>query len=300
MPYFRGEPFEFVVHYVGGKVRRQGRGHSFWYLRMNSSIAVVPLNVRDVPFVFMDITSDYQNVTYQGQASYRFVNPEVALETLNLAVDPRHHVAVSQDLEMLNQRVTNAVNSAAGSEIQNRDLASVTRKFDEIAQAVRDRLAQDPVIISYGIEIVSLVITGISPTPEVAKALEAEFREGLLRKADEATYARRAAAIEEERKIKEREMETERAVEARRKELIALASENKLKEAQARGEAYAAENQKRLDQLQRELDMWKDVDAGRIAALGFKQLGEKGAGSITITTEVRRLLLLPKPRLCKG
>ena len=69
------------------------------------------------------------------------------------------------------------------------------------------------------------------PTPEVARALEATYRETLLRQADEATYARRAAAIEEERKIKESELATDIALEERRRNLIELESENELAEA---------------------------------------------------------------------
>jgi len=39
----------------------------------------------------------------------------------------------------------------------------------------------------------------------VGKALEAELREALLRKADEAIYARRAAAVDEEKTHQEGE-----------------------------------------------------------------------------------------------
>jgi regulator of protease activity HflC (stomatin/prohibitin superfamily) len=291
MPYFRGEPFEHVVHYVGGKVRRQGRGLAFWYLRMNSSISIVPLNVRDIPFVFSEVSSDHQSVTYQGQASYRFVDPERALEMLNLSVNPRFKNFESGDLELLGQRVTNIVNGAASFEIQSRDLATNIRNFDTIADAVKVRVASDPTIRSYGIEITSLVITSISPTPEVAKALEAQFREDLLKKADEAIYARRAAAIEEERKIKEREMATELAVESKRKEIIALKSDNELLQAESRGQAFAAESRYQNEQLKEELELWNQIDPARLAALGFKKMGEKGAQSIMITSEVLGALL---------
>ena len=49
--------------------------------------------------------------------------------------------------------------------------------------------------------------------------MEASVRESLLREADEATYARRNAAIEQERAIKENELRTELAVEAKTREL---------------------------------------------------------------------------------
>lgn len=291
MGFFRAEPHEYVIHYVGGRVRREGQGLSFWYMNFNSSIAVVPMNVRDVPFAFQDITADYQNVTFQGQMSFRIANPAEALQRMNLAVHPRSKSPLSQDLDLLGQRLSNAVISAAGAEIQGRDLRSCLRNFKEIADSVAVRVRADATIQSYGLEVVSLVITSVRPSPEVAKALEAEFREGLLRQADEAIYARRAAAIQEERKIKERELETDLALESRRKELISLESENQLAEAEARGQALVAEGRYRLEQLRAETDIWRGMDPAVLAAQGVRQLGEKGAEQVTITTEVLAALL---------
>jgi hypothetical protein len=53
----------------------------------------------------------------------------------------------------------------------------------------------------------------------MARALEAEAREGLQRRADEAIYARRNAAVEQERRIKESELATELAVEEKQRQI---------------------------------------------------------------------------------
>lgn len=294
MPYFRAEPHEYVVHFAGGKRRHEGRAQSFWFFGLNSTLAVVPMNIQDAPFVFSDTTSDYQSVTYQGQASFRFTDPLKAVETLNLAVHPRTKAPLSNDLDLLRQRVTSWVNSAASAEIQSRNLITNIRNFEEISQAVYGRIAANPTLAENGIEIVNLVITSIRPTPEVAKAMEAELRESLMRKADEAIYARRTAAVEEERKIKEQEMATELAMEQRRQELIALTSQNQLAEAEARGQAMAAESTYELEKLRKELDLWKSIDAPHVAALGFKKLGESGAQQVVITSEVLSALLQTK------
>ena len=65
-----------------------------------------------------------------------------------------------------------------------------------------------------GVEILALSILSIKATPEMAKALQADAREKLLQKADEAIYARRNTAVELERQIKENELNTEIAVRA--------------------------------------------------------------------------------------
>src|SRR6185312_7056980 len=57
------------------------------------------------------------------------------------------------------------------------------------------------------------------PAPETARALEAEARETLQRQADEAIYARRNASVEQERRIKESELETEIAVQLKQRQI---------------------------------------------------------------------------------
>ena len=71
------------------------------------------------------------------------------------------------------------------------------------------RLRTEALLQPLGVEVLSISFVSAKPTPEVAKALEAEYRETLLRKADEAIYARRAAAVQNERQIKENEISNE-------------------------------------------------------------------------------------------
>ena len=59
----------------------------------------------------------------------------------------------------------------------------------------------------------------IKPTPETARALEAQTRENLFGEADEAVYSRRNAAVEQERAIKENELNTEIAVENKKRQI---------------------------------------------------------------------------------
>ena len=110
-----------------------------------------------------------------------------------------------------------------------------------IAATVQTRIKDSALLDSLGAELLSVYFVAAKPTPEVAKALEADYRETLLRKADMAIYARRAAAVEEERKIKENELNTEIALEEQRQKLIELQGRNALQEAQSRGKALEEE-----------------------------------------------------------
>jgi len=90
---------------------------------------------------------------------------------------------------------------------------------DTLSARVLEQLKASPEVTEHGVEILSLAILSLKPTPEMAKALEAEAREALNLKADEAVYSRRNAAIEQERKLKDNELQTELLVQTKQREL---------------------------------------------------------------------------------
>jgi hypothetical protein len=144
-----------------------------------------------------------------------------------------------------------------------------------------------------GVELLSIYVVAAKPTPEVGKALEAQYRETLLRKADEAIYARRAAAVEEERKIKENELSTDIALEQHRRELIDLQGANTLQEAEFRGQALVQEGDYRATAIERELSAYRGQDPRMLLALALKELGANAGniGNLTVTTEMLSSLL---------
>ena len=76
-----------------------------------------------------------------------------------------------------------------------------------------------PALQALGVELLGFSVLAIKPVPETSKALEAEARERLLRDADDAIYNRRNNAVEQERKIRENELNTEVAVETKQREI---------------------------------------------------------------------------------
>jgi len=70
-----------------------------------------------------------------------------------------------------------------------------------------------------GLELISLFVLSVKSTPEMFKAMQADAREKLLLKADEAVFARRNTAIELERSIKENELNTERVVAEKQRQV---------------------------------------------------------------------------------
>jgi hypothetical protein len=89
-------------------------------------------------------------------------------------------------------------------------------------------------------------VVAIRPTPETAKALAADAREAILKAADDAIYARRNAAVEAEREIRESELETEIAVEKKSRTV---------RETKMDAEAAIREREQALRQKQMEADI---------------------------------------------
>lgn len=291
--FFKGQPTDYILKYVGGRVTKEGPGRAFYYLPHNTQIVVIPTSTRDASFVFNELTNNFQSVTLQGQFTYRIADPARAAALLNFAYDPRRQQYLAKDPESLPARIANIVQIETRREIQSRTLEETLRQSQEIAQAAAARIQGQALLATLGVELTSLYFLAAKPTPEVAKALEAQYRETLLRQADEAIYARRGAAVTEERKIKESERATEIALEEQRQALIALEGDNAQREAEYQGRAAETLAEFEARAAEKTLAVYAAMDPRRVLAIALKEMGGNAnrIGSLNITTETLASLL---------
>jgi hypothetical protein len=212
-------PTTHVIQYSGGKIVREGAGLSFLYYSPTTSLVLIPMGSIDVPFIFQEQTGDYQAVTLQGQITYRIAEPQKVAALMDFTLAPSGRGYASDDPEKLPQRVINLVHVLARSEIEKLPLKQALRASEFLVNAIREQLLVSPEIAALGLEVLGLSLLAIKPTPETARALEAETREQLLKGADEAIYARRNSAVEQERAIKENELNTEIAIENKKRQI---------------------------------------------------------------------------------
>jgi len=217
--FIKVQPTTYLLQYRHGKIVREGVGLSFFYYAPTTSLVAVPVGSTDASFIFQETTADFQTVTIQGQVTYRVSDPRQLASLLNytLAADGDNYV--SEDPKKLPERVIHVINVLARAELQKLPLRQAIRASDEVVRAVKAGLVGSQEITSLGLDVLGLSILAIKPTPETARALEAETRENLFREADEAIYARRNAAVEQERAIKENELNTEIAVENKKRQI---------------------------------------------------------------------------------
>jgi regulator of protease activity HflC (stomatin/prohibitin superfamily) len=211
-------PTTYVLQFKRGKVKREGVGLSFIYSVPTSTIVTIPIASSDVPFVFQDATSDFQSVTLQGQLTYRVADPKRLATLLDFSVNTRR-VFCSDDPRKLPERLVHTMQTLTRAVTQRMLLRDVLVSSDAIVDEVLSKLKSSEAVTTLGIEILGLSLLGIEPTPETARALEADAREALQQRADEAIYARRNAAVEQERLIKESELNTEIAIETKKRQI---------------------------------------------------------------------------------
>ena len=216
--YLKSGPTTYVIQFVNGKPLREGPGLTFFYYSPHSVIVQVPMSSVDVPFVFNEITADFQEVTIQGQLTYRVADAKRLAHLLDFSVHPNGRY-VSEDPRKLGERLVTLTQVLTSAITHRLKLREVLGANEAIVTQVSAGLKESPLVGMLGVEILGLSVISIKPTPDTGKALEAEAREALLRLADEAVYARRNAAVAQEQLIKESELNSEMAVEEKKRQI---------------------------------------------------------------------------------
>jgi hypothetical protein len=240
--FIKVQPTTYLIQYRRGSVVREGAGLSSLYYAPVTSLVAVPIGSRDTTFIFQHVVRDFQTVTIQGQVAYRVGDPKKAAELLSFALKPDNKSYESDDNEMLSQRLLSATDVLVQQATKTMTLKEALQASDRIADAVMTGLRSRADISALGLDILGVSIRAVKPAPDTAKALEAEAREAILKSADEAIFARRNFAVEQERAIRESELDTEIAVEQKKRSI---------RETQMDAEASVA----RKKNEQREADM---------------------------------------------
>lgn len=217
--YYKADSATYVIKTSGGKPRKKGKGLSFFYMQAASSIAAIPVSVQEAPFIFNLQTADYQAVRIQGQISFRIVDPDKIADVLNFNLKADGQSYASEDPLKLTDRVVRAAQSIVQNKVQSVTLRDALVLSQPLVQLIKTELTALPVLEALGIALVDVSIAAITPSPEAGKALEAPARESILKEADDAIYARRKSAVEQERTIKDAELQTELAIQQKEQEI---------------------------------------------------------------------------------
>lgn len=313
--YLKTTPTQYVMLFKSGQVKREGAGLSFFYWEPTSTVVIVPLSSADVPFAFQESTADFQTITVQGQLTWRVADAKKLAGLLDYSVTQRGQWK-SDDPRKLEERLVQTAQLLTQSVVGKLSLTQALGSSERLAATVLAGLRASEAVQLLGVELLSVAVLAVRPTPEMARALEAEAREGLQRKSDEAIYERRTAAVESERRVKESELQTEVMVEQKRRHIreTKMAADIAMeKEREALVEQTASNDKKAADaaawaltkQLEplRTMD-WKILsamqsgggDPGTMIAVAFRELAENAGriGELNISPDLLRSLMPAK------
>jgi regulator of protease activity HflC (stomatin/prohibitin superfamily) len=236
--HLRAEPSFHILRFRRGKRVASGRGLAFWFRPLSTSVAEIPMDDRELPFLFHGRAKDFQDTTVQGVVTFRVVDPERAAERVDFALDLGTGAALKQPLEKLSGLLTELAQQFALGYLAQTDLRhALAEGVTEIRERVWQGLREDAALEAMGLEVVAVRVGAVKPVAEVEKALQIPVREAIQQQADQATFRRRAEAVEQERAVQENELQNQIELTRREAHLIEQRGENEKKRVTDEAEA---------------------------------------------------------------
>lgn len=210
--HYKFQPNEYVLVMKNGRIVNQGVGLSFFCNTLNTGMSVVPTVSFDTFFAFDDVmTSDFQGINIQGDISYIIRDYEKVAGMIDFSYTSgtEYENKRIEAKQVMGKRITNLAKTAAARFVNGRDVKAVIHSQEELAAFLTLEMTSNEAIKELGLEVVTVSILAVSPALDMKKALEAATREKIFQQQDDAIYERRNAAIEQERIVKENELNSE-------------------------------------------------------------------------------------------
>jgi hypothetical protein len=246
--FIKSQPTTHLMQFRRGRLVREGAGLSFLYYAPTSTVVAVPVASQDAGFMLELVTGDFQGVTVQGQVTYRVSEPQRTAALMDFSLQPDGRGYASDDPQRLQDRLVMQAKVIVQQAVQALELKQALKASATIAAAAQQQLAANREVRALGLEVLGVAIVAIKPTPDIARALEAEAREANLKSADDAIYQRRMAAVQNERAIRQNELDTEVAVEEKKRQI-------KETQMDAKAALLRRENELRREQMASDVEL---------------------------------------------
>lgn len=293
-----------VLAFRQGRVRRTGRGLSFLFVPASTSIAELPMDDRQTTLFAKARSSDFQPVAVQGAIDWRVTDPELLANRVDFSVDLANGLWRKEPLQRIDGMLSGAAIQAVLDRLATRDVRVLLDEgVEPLRAAILAALGAARLDTEIGIQIADVRVTSIAPSSELERALQTPTVESLQQKADEATFARRALAVDKERAIAENELANRTELARREAELIERerlnARARATTEAEQRQIAAAADadairtvETARIEADQARMAIYRDLPAHVLLGLAARDFANQ-AGNIehlTITPELGQAL----------
>jgi len=283
----RSDATHHVIRYANGRVRRSGRGLAFWFLPQTASLAELPMDDREMTLFVKGRSRDFQALSLQGALTWRVADPERLAERVDFTILLGSGELRSEPLEQIQARIAGLANQAALQYLADAPVNDLLGAgLEPLRLRLTAALAEDPSLTEMGIAVIAVRLTSLAPSSELERALQAPTYESLQQKADQATFERRALAVDKERAIAENELANKIELARREKNLIAQEAENAGNRAQGLAEAQQIEASAEATRIRAvegakaetekaRLDIYRDLPAAVLYGLAARELAGK-------------------------
>jgi regulator of protease activity HflC (stomatin/prohibitin superfamily) len=296
--HLRAEPSFHILRFRRGRLVASGRGLAFWFRPLSTSVAEIPMDDRELPFLFHGRAKDFQDTAVQGVISYRVVDPERVAERVDFSLDLATGATLEQPLEKLAGLLTELAQQFAFSYLAQTELRPLLAEgVAEIRERIWQGLRTEAGLEAMGLDVVAVRVGAVKPVAEVEKALQVPVREAIQQEADGATFRRRAEAVEKERAIQENELQNQIELARREANLIDQRGENERKRvsdeaaaariaadaeaertgirARAQADSIEAVQQARVQAERDRMEIYRDFPTERLIGLAAQRLAGK-------------------------
>jgi len=294
-----------IERYRGGRVIQSGRGLAFWFMPDGASIAEVPMDDRDLPFLFHSRSKDFQALTVQGLIVWRVVDPKRLAERVNFSIDLARGLYLGQPIDQIATLLTGLSQQLATQYLAEFDVNGILGAgVKPLLERMEAGLIGAARLADMGLEVASVRVADVSPSSELSRALQTPTFERLQQQADQATFERRALAVEKERAIAENELGNQIELARRQKELIAHEDENgrnratadaaaKKIGADAEADRIRVIEQAKADMEKSRVDIYSDLPQGVMMGLAAREFAQKlkSIEHLNITPDILSALL---------
>ncbi|PHP66408.1 band 7 protein [Zhengella mangrovi] len=232
--HLRAETSSHIRLFRNGRETRAGRGLSVWFSPVGASISEIPMDDRELTFMVSNQSADYQDVSVQGTILWRVADAGCLSERVDFTIDLKtgQHAAKPQD--HIHSVLTGLAREFSDTYVKGKAIRDLLDAgLAPLQAALNAGFAAEAALADMGLTVIAVRVAALTPSSELARALQVPTFEAMQQKADEATFARRALAVEKERAIAENELANRIELAARRRDLIAREDENARSEAQA-------------------------------------------------------------------
>lgn len=283
----RADASNHVIRFRNGRVRQSGRGLVFWFRPETASIAELPMDDREMALFVKGRSQDFQTLSVQGTLTWHVADPELLASRVDFSIGLQNGAYQAEPIQRIETRLAGLVNQAV---LQYLAQAPVRVLLDAGPEPLRHvlqaALASDPALAEIGLSVVAIRLTNLAPSSELERALQTPTFEALQQKADEATFERRALAVDKERAIAENELANRTELARREKMLIAEEAENGRNRAAGIAEAQQVEAGAEADRIrtvegaraeaERErIAIYRDLPPGVLLGLAARELAGK-------------------------